>query len=125
MSKISQRFILEHEGRDSIFFLSLIPGAVCAKCGRVFYLLSKVYVLFCLLFSVMSGFCSFVVYTSGTSFAFVNEHRSPVKRNSGNTLFLKFALVGIINFSLLVIECFYNLAGIRRFLNIILLRDGC
>lgn len=125
MSKVSERFILEHEVRDSIFFLSLIPCVVCVKCGRVFYLLSKVYVLFCLLFSVMFGFCFFAMYTSGTLFAFVNEHRSPVKRNSGNTLFLMFALVGIINFSLLVVECFYNLAGIRRFLNIIWLRDGC
>ena len=73
----------------------------------------------------MFGFCFFAMYTSGTLFAFVNEHRSPVKRNSGNTLFLMFALVGTINFSLLVIECFYNLADIRRLLDIILLRDGC
>ena len=98
MSKVSQRFILEPEVRDSTFFLSLIPCVVCVKCGRVFHLLSKVYVLFCLLFSVMFGFCFFAVYTSGTLFVFVNEHRSPVKRNSCNTLFLMFALVGVINF---------------------------
>ena len=55
-----------HEVRDSMFFLSLIPCVICVKCGRVFYLLSKVYVLFCLLFSVMFGFCFFAVYTSGT-----------------------------------------------------------
>ena len=88
MSKVSERFILEYEVRDSIFFLSLFPCVVCVKCGRVFYLLSKVYVLFCLLFSVMFGFCFFAVYNSGTLFPFVNEHRSPVKRNSGNTLHL-------------------------------------
>ena len=72
----------------------------------------------------MFGF--FAVYTNGMLFAFVNEHRSPVKRNYFNTLFLTFALVGIMHyFSLLVIEFFYNLAGIRRFLDIRLLRDGC
>ena len=96
------------------------------KCGRVFYSLSKDYLLFCLLFSVMFGVCFFAVYTNVTLFAFVNEHRSPVKRNSFNTFFLTFALVGIMHFSLLVFEFFYNLAGIRRFLNIRLhLRDGC
>ena len=54
----------------------------------------------------------FAVYTNGMLFAFVNGHRSPVKRNYFNTLFLAFALVGIMHFSLLVIEFFYNLAGI-------------
>ena len=124
MDKVPERFILEYEVRDSTFFLSLIPCVVCVKCGRVFYLLSKEYLLFCLLISVMFGVCFFAMYTNGTLFAFVNEHRSPVKCNSFNTLFLTFALVGIMHFSLLVIEFFYNLAGIR-FLNIRLLRDGC
>ena len=70
-------------------------------------------------------FVFFAVYTNGMLFAFVNEHRSLVKRNYLNTLFLTFALVGIMHFSLLVIEFFYNLAGIHRFLDIRLLRDGC
>ena len=126
MDKVSERFILEFEVRDAIIFLSQIPCVVCAKCSRVFYSLFQDYSLFCLLFSVMFGVCFFAVYTNGMSFAFVNEHRSPVKRNYFNTLFLTFALVGIMHyFSLLVIEFFYNLAGIRRFLDIRLLRDGC
>ena len=116
MDKVSERFILEYEVRDAILFLSQIPCVVCVKCGRVFYSLFQDYSLFCL----------FAVYTNGMLFAFVNEHRSPVKRNYFNTLFLTFALVGIMHyFSLLVIEFFYNLAGIRRFLDIRLLRDGC
>ena len=53
MDKVSERLILEYEVRDSIFFLSLIPCVVCVKCGRVFDLLSKDYLLFCLLFSVI------------------------------------------------------------------------
>ena len=122
MDKVSERLILEYEVRDSIFFLSLIPCVICVKCGRVFHSLSKDYLLFCRLFSVMFGVCFFfAVYTNGMLFAFVNEHRSPVKRNSFNTLFLTFALVGSMHFSLLVIEFFYNLAGIRRFLDIRLL----
>ena len=125
MDKVSERFILEYEVGDSNFFLSLIPCVVCVKCGRVFHLLFQDYLLFCLLFSVMFGVCFFVVYTNSMLFAFVNQHRSPVKRNYFNTSFLMFALVGIMHFSLLVIEFFYNLAGIRRFLDIRLLRDGC
>ena len=125
MDKVSERFILEYEVRDSIFSLSLIPCVVCVKCGRVFHSLFQDYSLFCLLFSVMFGVCFFAVYTNGMLFAFVNEHRSPVKRNYFDTLFLTFALVGIMHFSLLLIEFFYNLAGIRRFLDIRLLRDGC
>ena len=85
-------------------------------------------IFFRLLFgSVMFGVCFFAVYTNGMLFAFVNGHRSPVKRNYFNTctLFLTFALVDIMHFSLLVIEFFYNLAGIRRFLDIRLLRNGC
>ena len=142
MDKVSERFILEYEVRDSIFFLSMIPCVVCVKCGRVFHSLSKYYSLLCLLFSVMFGVCFFAVHTNSMLsafvnedrspvkcysllFAFVNEHRSLVKRYLFNTLFLTFALVGIVLFSLLVIEFFYNLAGIRRFLDISLLRDGC
>ena len=142
MDKVSERFILEYEVRDSIFFLSTIPWVVCVKYGRVFHSLSKDYSLFCLLFSVMLCACLFAVYTNGMLIAFVNEHRSPVKRYSllfafvnehrslvkrysFNTLFRKFALVGIIHFSLLVIEFFYNLADIRRFLDIRSLRDEC
>ena len=122
MDKVSERLILEYEVRDSIFFLSLIPCVICVKCGRVFHSLSKDYLLFCRLFSVMFGVgFFFAVYTNGMLFAFVNEHRSLVKRNSFNTLFLTFALVGSMHFSLLVIEFFYNLAGIRRFLDIRLL----
>ena len=124
MDKVSERLILEYEVRDSIFFLSLIPCVICVRSSRVFHSLHKDYSLFCPLFSVMFGVCFFAVYTNGL-FAFVNEHRYPVKRNSFNTLFLTLALVGIMNFSLLVIEFFYNLAGIRRFLDIRLLRDGC
>lgn len=113
MDKVSERLILEYEVRDSIFFLSLIPCVICVKCGRVFHSLSKDYLLFCRLFSVMFGVCFFfAVCTNGMLFAIVNEHRSPVKRNSFNTLFPTFALVGSMHFSLLVIELFYNLAGI-------------
>lgn len=93
MDKVSERFILEYEVRDSIFFLSMIPCVLCVKCGRVFHSSSKDYSLVCLLFCVMFGVCFFVVYNKGMLFAFVNEHRSPVKRNSFNTLFLTFALV--------------------------------
>ena len=125
MDKVSERFILEYEVRDSIFSLSLILCVVCVKCGRVFHSLFQDYSLFCLLFSVMFGVCFFAVYTNGMLFAFVNEHRSLVKRNYFNTLFLTFALVGIMHFNLLVIEFFYNLTGIRRFLDIRLLIDGC
>ena len=117
MDMVSERFILEYEVRDSIFFLSMILCVLCVKCGRVFHSLSKDYSLFCLLFSVRFGVCFFAVYNKGMLFAFVNEHSSPVKRNSFiNTLFLTFALVGIMQFSLLVIEFFYNLAGICDFL---------
>ena len=126
MDKVSERLILEYEVRDLIFFLSLIPCVICVKCGRVFLSLSKDYLLLCRLLSAMLGVCfSFAVYTNGMLFAFVNEHRSPVKRNSSNILFLTFALVGSMHFSLLVIGFFYNLAGIRRFLDIRLLRDRC
>ena len=69
MDMVSERFILEYEVRDSIFFLSTIPCVFCVKCGRVFHSLSKDYSLF-----------------------------------------------GIMQFSLLVIEFFYNLAGICDFL---------
>ena len=124
MDKGSERLILQYEVRDLIFFLSRIPCVIRVRCSRAFHSLYKDYLLFCPLFSVMFGVCSFAVYTNGM-FAFVNEHRSPVKRNSLNTLFLTLALVGIMHFSLLVIEFFYNLAGIRRFLDIRLLRDGC
>ena len=124
MDKVSERLILEYEVRDSIFFLSLIPCVICVRCSRVFHSFSKDYSLFCPLFSAMFGVCFFAVYTNGM-FEFVNEHRSPVKRNSFKTLFLALALVGIMHFSLLVIEFFYNLVGIRRFLDIRLLRDGC
>ena len=55
MVKVSERFILEYEVRDSIFFLSIIPCVVCVKCGRVFHSQSKYYSLFCLLFIVMFG----------------------------------------------------------------------
>ena len=117
MDMVSERFILEYEVRDSIFFLSMIPCVLCVKCGRVFHSLSKDYSSFCLVFSVRFGVCFFAVYNKGMLFAFVNEHSSPVKRNSFiNTLFLTFALVGIMQFSLLVIEFFYNLAGICDFL---------
>ena len=89
MDMVSERFILEYEVRDSIFFLSMIPCVLCVKCGRVFHSLSKDYSLFCLLFSVRFGFCFFAVYNK------VNEHSSPVQHNSFiNTLFLAFALVG-------------------------------
>ena len=98
---------------------------VFVKCGRVFHSLFQDYLLFCLLFSVIFGVCFFAVYTNGMLFAFVNEHRSPVKRNYFNTLFLTFTLAGIMHFSLLVIKFVYNLAGIRRFLDIRLLRDRC
>ena len=126
MDKVSERLTLEYEVRDSIFFLSLSPCVICVKCNTVFLSLSKDYLLFCRLFSVMLGVCfSFAVYTNGMLFVFVNEHRSPVKRNSFNTLFLTFALVGSMHFSLLVIEFFYNLVGIRHFLDIRFLRDGC
>lgn len=121
MDKVSERFILEFQVRDSIFFLSTIPCVFFVKRGRVFHSSSKDYSLFCLLFCVMFGVCFFAVHNKGMLFAFVNEHRSPVKRNSFNTLFLTFALVGIMQFSLLVIEFFYNPAGIRRFLE----SDGC
>ena len=115
MDMVSERFILEYEVRDSIFFLSMILCVLCVKCGRVF-LSSKDYSLFCLLFSVRFGVFFFAVYNKGMLFAFVNEHSSPVKHNSFiNTLFLTFALVGIMQFSLLVIEFFYNLAGICHF----------
>ena len=111
MDMVSERFILEYEVRDSIFFLSMIPCVLCVKCGIVFHSLSKDYSLFCLLFSVRFGVCFFAVYNK------VNEHSSPVKHNSFiNTLFLAFALVGIMQFSLLAIEFFYNLAGIWDFL---------
>lgn len=111
MDMVSERFILEYEVRDSIFFLSMIPCVLCVKCGRVFHSLSKDYSLFCLLFSVRFGVCFFAVFNK------VNVHSSPVKHNSFiNTLFLAFALVGIMQFSLLVIEFFYNLAGICDFL---------
>ena len=82
MDKVSERFILEYEVRDSIFFLPTIPWVVCVKYGRVFHSLSKDYSLFCLLFSVMLCACLFAVYTNGMLIAFVNEHRSPVKRYS-------------------------------------------
>ena len=102
MDMVSERFILEYEVRDSIFFLSMIPCVLCVKCGRVFHSLSKDYSLFCLLFSVRFGVCFFAVYNKGMLFTFVNGHSSPVKRNSFiNTLFLTFALVGIMQFSLL------------------------
>ena len=52
MDMVSERFILEYEVRDSIFFLSMIPCVLCVKCGRVCHLLSKDYSLFCLLFIV-------------------------------------------------------------------------
>ena len=116
MDMVSERFILEYEVRDSIFFLSRILCVLCVKCGRVFHS-SKDYSLFCLLFSVRFGVCFFAVHNKGMLFAFVNEHRGPVKHNSFiNTLFLTFALVGIMQFSLLVIEFFYNLACICDFL---------
>ena len=82
MDKVSERFILEYEVRDSIFFLSMIPCVVCVKCGRVFHSLSKYYSLLCLLFSVMFGVCFFAVHTNGMLSAFVNEHRSLVKHYS-------------------------------------------
>ena len=116
MDMVSERFILEYEVRDSIFFLSMILCVLCVKCGRVSHS-SKDYSLFCLLFSVRFGVCFFAVHNKGMLFASVNEHSSPVKHNSFiNTLFLTFALVGIMQFSLLVIEFFYNLAGICDFL---------
>ena len=59
MGKVSERFFLEYEVRDSIFSLSLIPCVVCVKCGRVFHSLFQDYSLFCLLFSVMFGVCFF------------------------------------------------------------------
>ena len=103
MDMVSERFILEYEVGDSIFFLSTIPRVLCVECGRVFHSLSKNYSLFCLLFSVRFGVCFLVVYNKGMLFAFVNEHSSPVKCNSFiNTLLLTFALVGIMQFSLLV-----------------------
>ena len=52
MDMVSERFILEYEVRDSIFFLSMILCVLCVKCGRVFHSLSKDYSLFCFLFSV-------------------------------------------------------------------------
>ena len=111
MDMVSERFILEYEVRNSIFFFSMIPCVLCVKCGRVFHSLSKDYSLFCLLFSVRFGVCFLAMYNK------VNEHSSPVKHNSFiNTLFLAFALVGIMQFSLLIIEFFYNLAGICDFL---------
>lgn len=104
MDKVSERFILEYEVRDSIFYLSMIPCVLCVKCRIVFHSSSKDYSLFCLLFCVMFGVCFFMVYNKGMLFAFVNEHRSPVKRNSFNTLFLTFARVGFMQFSLLVLN---------------------
>ena len=59
MDMVSERFILEYEVRDSIFFLSMILCVLCVKCGRVFHSLSKDYSLFCLLFSVRFGVCFF------------------------------------------------------------------
>ena len=82
MDMVSERFILEYEVRDSIFFLSMIACVLCVKCGRVCHSLSKDYSLFCLVFSVRFGICFFAVYNKGMLFAFVNEHSSPVKRNS-------------------------------------------
>ena len=119
MDMVSELFILEYEVRDSIFFLSTIPCVLCVKCGIVFHSLSKDYSLFCLLFSVRFGVCFFAVYNKGMLFAFVNEHSSSVKRNSFiNALFLTFAIVGIMQFSLLVIEFFYNLQSRWYFLDI-------
>ena len=55
MDMVSERFILEYEVRNSIFFFSMIPCVLCVQCGRVCHLLSKDYSLFCLLFSVRFG----------------------------------------------------------------------
>ena len=55
MDMVSERFVLEYEVRDSIFFLSMILCVLCVKCGRVFHSLSKDYSLVCLLFSVRFG----------------------------------------------------------------------
>ena len=57
MDMVSERFILEYEVRDSIFFLPTIPCVLCVKCGRVFHSLSKDYLLFCFLFRVRFGVC--------------------------------------------------------------------
>ena len=45
MSKVSERFILEHEVRDSIFFLSLIPCVVCVKCGSFLFVVQSICII--------------------------------------------------------------------------------
>ena len=67
MDMVSERFVLEYEVRDSIFFLSMILCALCVKCGRVFHSLSKDYSLVCLLFGVRFGVFFFCVYNKGCS----------------------------------------------------------